>query len=176
MGKKRSAAGSQKSNTSFSLNKIQLFLLAAGALLTCGLCFSLGLLLGYQLSGVSLSKQLPSKEDIASLVEKSRESSFYETLPDPPRKSIRKKPVAIAKPETTKGYMVQVAAFKNKKSAYSLRDELKEKGYPAHVSKNSQGNNLWYRVRLGEYASRQKAQQITAQLKKNTKLEPFISR
>ncbi len=186
MAKKRSAGRSQNSDIQFGLNKIQLFLLSCGALLVCGLCFSLGLMLGYQISGVSLKKQLPSKEQIASFIEQGQESSFYDTLPDAPIKSIKPKPIAKAKTKTTKqktkpsaektkNYSIQVAAFKNKKAAYGLRDELKDKGYPAYVSENSQGNTLWYRVRLGEYTSREKAQQVTEQLKKTTKLKPFIS-
>jgi cell division septation protein DedD len=135
-------------------------------------------MLGYQLSGISIKKQLPSKEEVASLMKKSRDISFYETLVEPPKKPADKKPApsqSRSKAKTAKGYAVQVAAFKSRKSARKLRDELKEKGYPAYIAQNAKGEEeKWFRVRLGKYATRRQAQQAVQRLKQKTKFKPFI--
>jgi cell division protein FtsN len=75
-------------------------------------------------------------------------------------------PTKTAKVEETKKtpapkelYFVQVASFKEEASAEGLKGRLAKKGYPIQVVPvQIQGMGLWYRVRLGGYATLEEAQ------------------
>jgi cell division septation protein DedD len=89
----------------------------------------------------------------------------------PPKKQIASK--SETKP-SGKVYTVQVAAFKAAKDADRLVAQLKKKGHPAYrtISK-VEGKGIWFRVRVGKYNSRAKAQPTHDKLKK-TGLKPII--
>lgn len=56
-------------------------------------------------------------------------------------------------------YFVQVASFQEEATAEGLRMRLAKKGYPAQVVPvQIERMGLWYRVRLGSYATLQEAQ------------------
>jgi cell division septation protein DedD len=61
-------------------------------------------------------------------------------------------------------YYVQVAAFTDKAQAQALADKYKKQGYPAVVEPRPTSTKTWYRVRLGGYASRDKAADILDKL------------
>lgn len=55
-------------------------------------------------------------------------------------------------------FALQVAALKNRTNAYRYADELKRKYSAADVQEAIVGGNIYYRVRLGQYASLRAAQ------------------
>ena len=69
-------------------------------------------------------------------------------------------------------YYIQVAALNNKDAAVSFAEEFKKKGYPALVFDpySSDGRPV-YRVRIGGYETREKAEEVLAQIKSETSRE-----
>lgn len=60
---------------------------------------------------------------------------------------------------TTESYFVQVASFQEEATAEGLKKRLAQKGYPVHVVPVQIAKmGLWYRVRLGAFATLQEAQ------------------
>lgn len=64
-----------------------------------------------------------------------------------------------------KGWTVQVNAFPEEKSAKSWVDRLKNKGYNAYVVEVSIKGKTWYRVRVGNYSTREEAKKVEETLK-----------
>ena len=79
----------------------------------------------------------------------------------------KKTPVAEAaeSKEKDKGWTVQVNAFPEEKSGKLLVDRLKNKGYNAYVTEVRNRGKIWYRVRVGSYASREEAKKVEQTLK-----------
>jgi cell division protein FtsN len=76
-------------------------------------------------------------------------------------------------PKTAKElYFVQIASFKEKERAEGLKGKLAKKGYTAHVLPTQvEGKGLWYRVRVGSYASLKEAQAIQKKIAAEEKIE-----
>jgi len=73
-----------------------------------------------------------------------------------------------------KDVTIQVAAFKDRKSADRLVTTLKGKGYQAYlITSKSSGGTIWHKVRIGKFKKITKAHDILKQLKRE-KLKPFI--
>lgn len=64
-------------------------------------------------------------------------------------------------------WSVQVNSYPDEKSANDLIDRLKNKGYNAFVTEANIKGKLWYRVRVGRFASREEAIKTEAALKNN---------
>lgn len=85
-----------------------------------------------------------------------------------PRKKTNRKPDDLS-------YYVQVASFRDKEKAQSLRDRLKGKGYRALVVPAVVKNKgIWYRVRLGPFRDREKAAQRARIVARGENLHPVI--
>jgi len=56
-----------------------------------------------------------------------------------------------------KTWSVQLNAFPDERSAKQLVDRLKNKGYKAVISEARNKGKVWYRVRVGQYSSREDA-------------------
>ena len=67
--------------------------------------------------------------------------------------------------ENGKRWTVQVNAFPDERSAKSWVDRLKNKGYNAYVTEVSIKGKTWYRVRVGEYGTREEARKVEETLK-----------
>jgi DedD protein len=71
---------------------------------------------------------------------------------------------------------VQVGAFKTRNEADALAKRLSGRGYAVYVmAPTNDGKNV-YRVRVGNYASADEAQRISAKLTSQEKLKPWITR
>jgi len=80
----------------------------------------------------------------------------------------------IDKVETKKKYTIQVAASKDLKIANQLVTKYKKKGYPAYrVVGKLDKNNIWFRVRVGNYKDKADALKMLKELK-NDKCKPII--
>jgi cell division septation protein DedD len=111
-------------------------------------------------------KSLPKKE-----TGKKAAPAKKEPAKPPPKKKIASK--TEPKP-SGKVYTIQAAAFKVAKDADRLVAQLKKKGHPAYrtISK-VEGKGIWFRVRVGEYKSRNDARRTLEKLKK-TGLKPIL--
>jgi DedD protein len=63
------------------------------------------------------------------------------------------------------GWTVQVNAFPDERSAKIWVDRLKDKGYNAYLTEASNNGKLWYRVRIGNYGTREEANKALETLK-----------
>ena len=70
------------------------------------------------------------------------------------------------------GYVVQVAAVRQRDEADTLARRLSTKGYPAFVTIS--GPN--FRVRVGKYTDRREAETIAGKLQAEERFEPWITR
>jgi DedD protein len=117
-----------------------------------------------------------------------------ETLKDPVVQEVKpasavKAPVAEPPPvapavKTTKpaasdaagGFVVQVAAVKERSEADTIAKRLASKGFPSFVSSPSAGAARMYRVRVGKYSDRREAESIARRLEKEEQFKPWITR
>ena len=67
--------------------------------------------------------------------------------------------------ESGKGWTVQVNAFPDERSAKTWVDRLKNKGYKAYVTEVNVKGKSWYRVRVGQYNTREEAKKVEEALK-----------
>jgi cell division septation protein DedD len=67
--------------------------------------------------------------------------------------------------ESGKAWYVQVNAFPDEKSGKVSVDRLKNKGYNAYLTEARNKGKLWYRVRVGEFSTREEAERIADILK-----------
>ena len=123
--------------------------------------------------------------------------TFYETLqtPAPPKSeplSLESKAPAVPsrspqpapdtvndapKTRSTKGYAVQVAAFRERPKAMSLINRLEKKGYRAYLlAHEMKDRENWYRVRLGPYPARAQAEEASGRLKREERMDSYIAR
>jgi DedD protein len=67
--------------------------------------------------------------------------------------------------ENGSGWTVQVNAFPDERSAKIWVDRLKNKGYNAYVAEVDVRGKTWYRVRVGNYRTREEAKKVEDMLK-----------
>lgn len=99
-----------------------------------------------------------------------------------PTAAVAPKPVAAAPITTTAdltlaepaggGFVVQVAAVRQRAEANTIARRLSTKGYPAFVT--TAGAN--FRVRVGKYTDRREAESIAGRLEKEEQFKPWITR
>jgi cell division septation protein DedD len=65
---------------------------------------------------------------------------------------------------TTGLYYVQIAAFTDRAQAQALADKYRKQGYAPVINPRSTSAKTWYRVRLGGYASRDRAVDLLSKL------------
>jgi cell division septation protein DedD len=85
----------------------------------------------------------------------------------PPAKETASPPAEAKKtPAVTPSglYYVQIAAFTDRAQAQALADKYKKQGYAPVVTPRPTSTKTWYRVRLGGYASRDRAVDLLAKL------------
>lgn len=71
-------------------------------------------------------------------------------------------------------YTVQVASFPSETRANALARILREKGYESYIQELVRTRSIWYRVRVGAYDKRWKAEKSMVELKKKEGLEGII--
>lgn len=72
-----------------------------------------------------------------------------------------------------RGWVIQVAAVKTRGEAEGLAKELGAKGYTAFVLS---GNSNVFRVRVGGYKSKRDAEAVAAKLRKEERINPWVTR
>jgi cell division septation protein DedD len=131
------------------------------------------------------SERRAAAENTAAIVDKPVEKLVERPAQKPIEKPVGKrvaKPVAkdagkaSAPARSASGFMVQVAAYQRQGEANGVRDRLNSKGYPAFVSPASTSGGTFYRVRVGGYEKEADAKSIAARLKREERLEPWVTR
>ena len=84
------------------------------------------------------------------------------------------KPAAVS--ESGEGFVVQVAAVKERSEADTIAKRLSSKGFPSFVSSPSAGAARVYRVRVGKYRDRSEAETVARRLEKEEQFKPWITR
>ncbi len=74
------------------------------------------------------------------------------------------------------GFVVQVAAVRQRAEADTIRRRLAGKGYPAFVSTPAASGPAVFRVRVGKYDSRREAESIAGRLEREEQFKPWITR
>jgi cell division septation protein DedD len=112
-------------------------------------------------------------EKIAKPAVKEKKAEERETAPARAKASesrAEKAPAAAESETNGKGWSVQANSYPDAKSASDLVDRLKNKGYNAFVTEANVKGKVWYRVRVGRFASREEAEKTVAALKSNEDL------
>jgi cell division septation protein DedD len=85
------------------------------------------------------------------------------------------KPAAVSEPPG-EGFVVQVAAVKERSEADTIAKRLSSKGFPSFVSSPSAGAARVYRVRVGKFNDRREAETVARRLEKEEQFKPWITR
>src|SRR5205814_3099246 len=93
------------------------------------------------------------------------------TLAAPPPKAT----LAAAPSGDKATFNVQIAAYKTREQAESLRESLRTRGVTAHVSEMSTASGTRYRVRVGPFESRDAAREKAIALAAETGLGAFVT-
>jgi cell division protein FtsN len=96
------------------------------------------------------------QKDTTAKKEQKVTTKRVETKTPPPKTTGKEGKETTASQES---YFVQIASFQEEATAEGLRKRLAKKGYPVQVIPvHIERMGLWYRVRLGSYATLQEAQ------------------
>jgi cell division septation protein DedD len=82
---------------------------------------------------------------------------------------------AVAKEPAGSGFVVQVAAVRERAEADIIARRLASKGYPAFVTTPAGAANV-FRVRVGKYPDRRAADSIASRLEKEEQFKPWVTR
>jgi cell division septation protein DedD len=74
------------------------------------------------------------------------------------------------------GFVVQVAAVRQRSEADAIRGRLTRKGYPAFVATAGTTGAPTFRVRVGKYPSRREADTVAAKLEREEQFKPWVTR
>jgi len=83
---------------------------------------------------------------------------------------------AKADDSATTGFVVQVAAVRQRGEADAIRARLARKGYPAFVTTAGTPGAPTYRVRVGKFTSRREADTVAGKLEREEQFKPWVTR
>ena len=83
---------------------------------------------------------------------------------------------AVVHEPTGDGFVVQVAAVKERSEADTIAKRLSSKGFKSFVSSPSAGAARVYRVRVGKFNDRREAENVARRLEKEEQFKPWITR
>lgn len=90
--------------------------------------------------------------------------SVAEGPPESPPDSAPSVPPEAAEPRPASGWAVQVAALGNEAAAKAMAAELQSRGYAAFVLEYRLNGKVYYRVRVGPEAQRERAEALAGRL------------
>jgi len=103
-------------------------------------------------------------------------SAVKARAPEPPPVAPAVKTTKPAASDAAGGFVVQVAAVKERSEADTIAKRLASKGFPSFVSSPSAGAAHVYRVRVGKYSDRREAESVARRLEKEEQFKPWITR
>ncbi len=107
---------------------------------------------------------------------KNRISEDRIPIPDEPEKRVQTEEPIKTEPKnpyielgdnqisSTRPYTIQVASYKKYENAKILKDYLDSEQYPAYIIKSNINGNIYYRVRVGPFASKALSLKVLQQL------------
>lgn len=157
------------------LSSTQLVIIFLAILILGVVIFLLGVSVGKKQAQILGESAIASKPDMEQVKEKtlppvkepknaiSKELASHQKI-----KEKKQKPTIVAEKKNL--YYVQVGAFKDKRAAFSFVEPFKKKGYPYLVlDPLPSDNNPVFRVRIGGYKTREKAEEVRARLRAEAK-------
>lgn len=88
-------------------------------------------------------------------------------------------PASESRPASSKSlqasYTVQVSALKNMDEASNLKSRLEGKGYKSYITTYETTNAKWFRVRVGQFNTKEEAEAVAKKLKAKENLASFIT-
>ena len=127
----------------------------------------------------------PSSQEILSYPERlGAQSAPPETLKEPaPAEPVaasaspaRAVETRAATAPSGDGFVVQVAASRERSEAETIAGRLVAKGYPAFVMAPTPGAARFYRVRVGTFKDRREAETVASRLEQQEQFKPWITR
>ena len=95
----------------------------------------------------------------------------------PPSVTAAPGPGVVSPQKSSPGYTVQIASIRDRATAEALTDRLRRKGYPAFILPHVvPKRGTWYRVRVGHFKQREKAQEMTQRLSGQERLMAYVAR
>ena len=91
-----------------------------------------------------------------------------------PERGDRAAPVEAAAPADTR-YTIQVAAYRARAQADTLRERLAAAGHAAYVVEGEGPGGVRYRVRVGTFQTREAAQEAAARVAREESLTAFVT-
>ena len=82
----------------------------------------------------------------------------------------------VAPEPAGKGFVVQVAATRDRSEADAIARRLAAKGYPTFVSTPGAGGPKVFRVRVGKFTDRRQADTVAGKLEREEQFKPWITR
>ncbi len=73
-------------------------------------------------------------------------------------------------------YLLQLASFQRQEDAEQMKASLIMRGFDARIKTASQRSGVWHRVVLGPFVSRQKAEQVQAEIAQRERISSIIRR
>jgi len=115
---------------------------------------------------------LPQNSENKAVVSLNKtENALPATKPATKKVTNKKQPAAV----TGKRFAIQVASFRKKKRAISFVNSLKKYNYEAYiVAKNLGQKGTWYRVRIGNFSSKNEANSALKEIKAKY-LQSFVT-
>jgi cell division septation protein DedD len=110
----------------------------------------------------SRENRLPARQEVASVAKRAEDK--------PAPAAGKPRPTEDDTKESRKPWTVQVNAFPDEKSAKTLVDRLRDKGYNAYLAESQVQGRVWYRVRVGRFESRDEAEKTQESLKRKEHL------
>jgi cell division septation protein DedD len=110
----------------------------------------------------SRENRLPARQEVASVAKRAEDK--------PAPGGSKPRPAEADAKESRRPWTVQVNAFPEEKSAKTLVDRLRDKGYNAYLSESRIEGRVWYRVRVGRFESRDEAEKTQESLKRKEHL------
>ena len=134
-----------------------------------------------KLKKTEVEPRLPGIEQIEAPDQKEKTDEPRRKIPMKTSSLKKEKPpdrnaAQTTKPEQPKKYTIQVAALKDLKLSGQLVAELKQKGFPAYRAVAKKSGEVWYRIRMGSYASRREAQPTLKEINKIHKGAMLVKR
>jgi cell division protein FtsN len=134
--------------------------------------------------GTSESPSPSSQENLTYPERLGAQSAPPETLKEPAPAEPAPIHASPARPDesrtapaaSTDGFVVQVAASRERSEAETIAGRLVAKGYPAYVVTPAAGAARFYRVRVGTFKDRREAESVASRLEQQEQFKPWITR
>jgi DedD protein len=121
-----------------------------------------------QTQGIQLPKEIQPKETRQAQQDKKPKETEK-------TRQVRKTQEPQKTPKTRK-YTVQAGAFNNISDAKALKAKLDKKGYKTYITAvETQKHKKFYKIRIGNFATRKEAEIISIKIKKNEGLNSFVT-